>query len=137
MMLSGLLKKMCGGYGLSVGALGERVAAGYLKKQKYKILGKNLRFKIGEIDLLARSADGCFLVLVEVKTREFSKDDGFLPEYRVGRDKQRKQVQLARLLMKKYGLSSERIRFDVIGVQNPRGRSPIINHYVNAFESSY
>jgi putative endonuclease len=37
-----------------VGATGEELAAGVLKKQGYKVLERNYRTPLGEIDLVAR-----------------------------------------------------------------------------------
>ena len=50
-----------------LGALGEQYAEKYLKKQKYKILEKNYKCQLGEIDLIAR--DGDEIAFIEVKTR--------------------------------------------------------------------
>lgn len=50
-----------------LGKSGEEAVAEYLKKNGYKILSKNYRCKLGEIDLIAR--DGKNLVFIEVKTR--------------------------------------------------------------------
>ena len=52
---------------IALGIYGEKLALKYLKKQKYKILEKNFRCALGEIDIVAK--DGEFLVFVEVKTR--------------------------------------------------------------------
>ena len=49
------------------GALGEQYAAKYLKQQGIKILEKNYKCKLGEIDLIAR--DGGEIAFIEVKTR--------------------------------------------------------------------
>ena len=49
------------------GALGERFAAAYLRKLGYKILEKNYKNTLGEIDIIARA--GGEIVFVEVKTR--------------------------------------------------------------------
>lgn len=51
----------------SVGTEYEARAAAYLESQGYRILERNYRTKIGEIDLIAR--DGAVLVFVEVKYR--------------------------------------------------------------------
>ena len=50
-----------------LGALGEKYAEKYLKKQKCKILEKNYKCKLGEIDIIAR--DGDEIAFIEVKTR--------------------------------------------------------------------
>ncbi len=49
-----------------IGALGEKVAAEYLKRQGMKIIAKNVARKTGEIDVIAREGDT--LHFVEVKT---------------------------------------------------------------------
>ena len=49
-----------------IGALGERVAAEYLKRHGFRVLAKNVVRKIGEIDLIARKGDT--LHFVEVKS---------------------------------------------------------------------
>ena len=53
---------------IALGIYGEKLALKYLKKQKYKILEKNFRCALGEIDIVAK--DGEFLVFVEVKKRK-------------------------------------------------------------------
>ena len=52
------------------GAWGEAVAAEYLRKKGYKIIGAQYRTRFGEIDIIAENKT--FLVFVEVKLR---KDD--------------------------------------------------------------
>ncbi|MCC6580214.1 MAG: YraN family protein, partial [Phycisphaeraceae bacterium] len=52
---------------LATGQRGEQLAAQYLRRQGYRILARNLRFRFGEIDLLAMAPDGLTVVVVEVK----------------------------------------------------------------------
>lgn len=52
---------------LILGKKGEEIACEYLQKQGYKLLAKNFRSKLGEIDLIF--LDRGVLVFVEVKTR--------------------------------------------------------------------
>ena len=54
-----------------VGAWGEELAANFLKKKRYKIIGTNFHCRYGEIDLIAQYQR--FLVFVEVKVRKSSK----------------------------------------------------------------
>ena len=49
------------------GDFGEEKATRYLKKQKYKILKRNFKNSIGEIDIIAKQKD--VIVFVEVKAR--------------------------------------------------------------------
>ena len=52
----------------SVGAFGEKVVVDFLQSHGATIIDRNWRIKEGEIDIIARSADGT-LAFVEVKTR--------------------------------------------------------------------
>jgi putative endonuclease len=49
-----------------IGALGEKVAAEYLRRQGFTILGRNIAKKTGELDIIAQQ--GKTLHFVEVKT---------------------------------------------------------------------
>lgn len=51
---------------VKTGSLGERLAANYLKRGGYKILGTNFSYPWGEIDIVAKDKDKT-LVFVEVK----------------------------------------------------------------------
>ncbi|MFC1944205.1 YraN family protein [Chloroflexota bacterium] len=50
-----------------LGALGERLAADYLRRQGYVILDTNFRFRQGEIDIIASHHE--YLVFVKVRTK--------------------------------------------------------------------
>ncbi|MDY3127787.1 MAG: YraN family protein [Corynebacterium sp.] len=50
-----------------LGRSGERAAARYLESLGWQILAANVRYSVGEIDLIAR--DDATIVFVEVKTR--------------------------------------------------------------------
>ena len=111
------------------GNLGEDIAAKYLKKNRYKLLSRNLILPIGEIDILARQKD--VIVIVEVKTKsglEFG--EGF---EMVNYFKQKKLLSLAKLVQTKY--PDMTVRIDIISVntsQNP----PEIKHFENAVEDN-
>jgi putative endonuclease len=116
----------------STGKIGERIAEDFLKKQGYIILERNVRFPLGEIDLIAKHGES--LVFVEVKTRR-SADFG-LPEESITA---RKKTRLGRLaswyLMNHFEGHELSIRFDVLAIQL-RGTEPIIRLIPNAFELS-
>lgn len=57
----------------SLGNFGENLALKHLADNGYKVLDRNFRSKLGEIDIIAR--EGNSLVFVEVKTR-WSKSFG-------------------------------------------------------------
>ncbi|WP_316608137.1 YraN family protein [uncultured Ruminococcus sp.] len=111
------------------GALGERFAAGYLRKIGYKILEKNYKTDLGEIDLIAE--DRGELVFVEVKTR--TPDPYLSGSYAVDRKKQYHIMRSAVTYMQRCpGLQP---RFDIIELELDRssGRLTDINHIKNAF----
>lgn len=114
------------------GDQGERAAARYLKKQGMRILARQYRSRMGEIDLIAR--DGETIVFVEVKSRR-SHAAG-RPEEAVTMTKQRQLTRLALEYLKRRGwLGTRRARFDVVSVTWPTDQSrPEIVHFRNAFE---
>lgn len=56
---------------MSLGKQGEEIAANYLKNKGFRVLERNFRCRLGEIDIVA--AKGKCLVFVEVKTRNSLK----------------------------------------------------------------
>ena len=52
----------------NTGNVGENIATRYLEKLGYRILERNFRCKLGEIDIIARDKDET--VFIEVKTRK-------------------------------------------------------------------
>lgn len=64
---------------LETGLIGERIAESHLRKNKYKILDRNVRYKFGELDIVAKSKDGT-LVCFEVKTTCGLNPHGIQPE---------------------------------------------------------
>lgn len=111
----------------TTGKLGEDLAVKFLKKNRFKILGRNLSNHIGEIDILARQKDD--IVIVEVKTKSTrSFGEGF---EMVNYFKRKKLLTLARELQKEY--SGKTIRIDIVSIdltEEPAG----IKHFVNAVE---
>ena len=124
----------------STGAQGESVAAEYLSGHRYRVLGRNIRNRLGEIDILAQAPDGRTVVVVEVKARRVKHlpGDDLIPELHVDRKKQHKLTMLGAYLAKQRKWVNRPIRFDVIGVDLPPEQSddkPVIRHHEGAFES--
>ena len=116
-----------------LGSRGERVATRYLRRLGYRILSRDWRSRLGEIDLVA--LDGDCVTFVEVKTRR-SEEAGH-PAEAVTLRKQQKLTQLALQFLKAHRLLDRRARFDVIAVTWPPGqRRPTIEHIRNAFEAT-
>jgi putative endonuclease len=80
-----------------IGGIGEDIACGYLKKNGYRILGRNYRKKYGEIDIVAIAADKT-VVFVEVKTMTASTGgDGLTPEDQMSSAKLKKTRRIAQI----------------------------------------
>lgn len=80
---------------LRTGQRGESIAAAYLRRIGYEILGRNIRHGKGEIDVLARDPEDDVLVFVEVKTRTRSDAD-FAPHLGFDQRKRRALCMTAR-----------------------------------------
>ena len=114
-----------------IGAWGEDRAALYLRLHGYRILERNFRCRLGEIDIVARR--GGVVAFVEVKLRK-NADFGEAREF-VTYTKQRRVISAAEFWLMKNKCELQP-RFDVIEVYAPRGTDtlrPTIRHLENAF----
>lgn len=114
----------------SLGEQGEGWACRHLQKQGYRILGRQVKGRYGELDIIA--SQGQTIVFVEVKAR--SKTDHGHPADAVNRDKQSKLTRAALEFLKRHKLLDRRARFDVIAVTLDAAGEPQIEHFQNAFE---
>ena len=113
----------------ALGRRGEEEGARYLRKRGYEIIARNVRTRLGEIDLIARHRG--VLVFVEVKTR--SSGNFAPPELSVDERKRRKLSVLAQAYLVGLGETVD-CRFDVLGITLPAGGRPDIHHIQNAFQ---
>ena len=116
----------------ALGDRGENMAARHLRNLGYKIIVRNFRCQVGEIDIVAR--DGKTLVFVEVKTRAY---DDPAPEDQVNSAKQHQITKAAKSYLARYGTPQPAARFDVVAVVWPEGRDPQIRHTPHAFEATF
>jgi putative endonuclease len=94
---------------LGRGRRGETLAAWYLRFKGYRILARDLRCPMGEIDLIARR--GTTLAIVEVKARP----DAATAAYSISaRQRQRILAALGWYLARHPERAQDRIRFDAI-----------------------
>ena len=118
---------------VSRGAIGEVLAARFLRDKKWKIITANYRCRFGEIDIIAQ--DKSYIVFVEVKTR--SVGAWVTPAEAVTSSKQRKIIQTAGLFLQNHTTKLQP-RFDVIEVWTEKD-DPLslveINHIVGAYET--
>jgi putative endonuclease len=113
----------------AIGSKGEDLAVKFLKNKGYKIIARNYKNYVGEIDIIAK--DGDTVVLIEVKTRT---DDSFgYPFEAVNRRKRQKLKNLALLYLKRQGKESP-VRFDVLSILYMDNGKKEIEHIKDAFE---
>jgi len=93
-----------------IGSDGERAAAEFLAARGYRILDRNYRTKLGEIDLVAD--EGGTLVFVEVKVRRNDRFGG--PAAAITSAKQARIARLAQQYMASRRLGGRPCRFDVV-----------------------
>lgn len=111
------------------GAEGEKIAAGFLVKQGYRILQRNYRTVLGEIDIVAR--EGNTLVFVEVKARSGIQFGP--PQVAVDLRKQAKMSRVALAYLKDKRIDPCDCRFDVIAIVKGSGGVQV-ELFRNAFE---
>ncbi len=116
--------------GRQFGQTSERLAEQFLLSKGYRILERNLRTWLGELDLVAE--DGDVLVFVEVKGRTTEAFGG--ARVAVDHRKQQKLVKLASQYLAQRHLSDKACRFDVVLVQGQPPPQGQIEHLQNAFE---
>jgi len=113
----------------TLGIKGENLAVLLLKEKGYRIIARNYKTCIGEIDIIAQ--DGNTIVFIEVKTRA---DELFgQPFEAVNKKKRHKMKNVALLYMKKYERNSP-VRFDVISIFYRANGKKEIDHIMDAFE---
>lgn len=108
------------------GKLGEEIALKYIISKGGKVIEKNYRTKIGEVDIIAKLNGE--LVFVEVKSR--SNINYGYPSESVNYKKKRKITNVAKYYILDNSLENLSIRFDVIEIYFNEKQ---INHIVNAF----
>ena len=107
---------------------GEQRAVDYLISKNYKILHRNWRTKLGEIDIIAQIDD--IIVFVEVKTLPSGNLETL--EHILGKIKQKRIAETTKCFLNLYRQYNDRyIRFDVIVIDMPGFDS--VYHLENAF----
>ena len=108
----------------------EVVAEQYLRKHGYRIVGRNVRFPNGELDIVAQKEDT--IVFIEVKARRTPQFGGV--SYAVTPHKQQRLIHLAAQYLAYRKLSGWFTRFDVMFYRCDGGQVGHLEHVVNAFE---
>jgi len=112
---------------ISIGKLGEQIAAIYLQKKDYKIIERNFRCKTGEIDIIA-SKPNKSVSFVEVKCR-VGKGHG-MPYESVTVGKQKKLYSAIQLYILQNKLNESKLNIEVISIiLNPDRSISEIKHF--------
>ena len=117
---------------LALGAWGEDQAVEYLRQQGIKIIERNFRTLVGEIDIIARHKS--VLLFVEVKTR---RSNAFgTPQEAVGPRKQRQIIRTAQWYLQNHKNIKLQPRFDVVAILCQSDGTALITHLPDAFSLS-
>ena len=119
-----------------IGTVGEDIVAKLLKRNRYKIVERNVHISHNEIDIVARNKK--FILFVEVKTRSTSENSDLrfgTPASAVDERKQKRTVEAARGFLKGGKYSGLQPRFDVAEVFICKETHKLIkiNYIENAF----
>jgi putative endonuclease len=108
------------------GRIGEDVAAAFLQAEGWSIIGRNIRWKGGEIDI-ASAREG-LIVFTEVKSWEGIGPDEL--EASIGTDKRRRIIETAKIFLSRHREYNDwSVRFDVILVRGGK----VVERYPSAF----
>ncbi len=100
-----------------IGAAFEARALEYLRRQRMRLVARNVSCRGGEIDLVMRDADGA-LVFVEVRARAHARFGGAAAS--VGWHKRRRIVRAAQYFLARNGGGASACRFDVVAFDGAR-----------------
>ena len=126
-------EKLSDGVGMAdqrrqLGNWGEERAAGFLQAQGYRIIERNWRCSLGELDLIAW--EGECLAFIEVRTRR-GRAYG-TPEESITTRKRAKLIALSQTYMQEHPHLRCNWRIDVVAVELRRASLPRINLIRNA-----
>jgi putative endonuclease len=113
----------------TTGSIGEAAAARHYRDRGYRVLARNWRCSIGELDLVLTRADT--LVFCEVKTRRGSGFGGGWEA--VTARKRHKLRALGQTFLLTHRLSPGAVRFDVASILLAPGRSVQVEVFEDAF----
>lgn len=110
---------------LALGEAGEELAVRYLEERGLRIVERRVRYRFGELDIVAR--DGKEWVFVEVKTRSGTRM-GTAREAFSARKSARMKKAVAEY-MRLNGLDERPIRCDFLAIDLEADGTPSIAHY--------
>jgi putative endonuclease len=108
-----------------IGSAGEKIARAFLKTNGWRIVAKNVKFGIDELDILAVSPDESILAIIEV--RSTSQLDGN-PESTLTQRKRKAMCRVARKVNPHALRHNCDLRLDLITVRLAADK-PLVHHY--------
>jgi putative endonuclease len=114
------------------GRAGEDLAARFLQERGLRVIERNFRCPIGEIDIVCHEGD--IVVFVEVKSRSGASFG--MPQEAVSWSKQKRLTRLALWYLKEHRLERRRARFDVVAIRWRVSEPPQVEWFANAFEAA-
>jgi len=108
------------------GRHGEDLAADHLARLGLRVVERNWRCRLGEIDIVAVDVEAAAVIVCEVKTR--TTEDFGTPLAAVTPRKLRRLRALAGEWMRSHDLHARHVRIDVIGILLDRRGAPSIEH---------
>lgn len=108
------------------GHQGERRAETYLSELGWRCIGRNVRFRLGEIDLVfeVEEGRGVLLVLVEVRTR--AARAMVSPCESVRGPKVRRMLNAAEAFLARYRGPAREVRLDLVAIEGEK-----VRHYAD------
>jgi putative endonuclease len=97
----------------SLGSFGEEWAAALLARRGYRIIDRNVRYRVGEIDIVAEEGDT--LAFVEVKTRRTSQFGR--PEESSTRSRYARLAAAVETYLQERSAGSVAYRIDVVAIE--------------------
>lgn len=113
------------------GQFAEQIAVDHLLRQGYRVVERNFRCKLGEIDIIANHRGE--LVFVEVRSRKSA--DSLDPVFSVNRRKQERILKSSQVYLDKRFASPPPSRFDVVLVT--LAPTPQVEVIPNAFQADF
>lgn len=110
----------------SLGNIGEELTARHYRNAGYQLLGRNVHYRVGELDLVAQAPDGT-ITFIEVKTRTTSR---FGVAESVTPTKFRRIRRAACCWLQTHPQYHGDVRFDVVTVCLAADGTPQIHQYI-------
>ena len=118
---------------IELGAKGEELAVRYLKKRGYRIVERNYRTRLGEIDIIAEQGDD--LVFIEVKTRSDTLLGSAFES--VTKQKQKQLSKVALEYISKEDCHNRPARFDVVAIELQKGSKMFKDASVEVLQNAF